>query len=60
VIDGIGKIRDAEELRGWYPDPFNLHELRYFSMDGKPIRLVSIGGSGPYQRRIAGAVSTRV
>jgi putative flippase GtrA len=34
----------AEELRGWYPDPFNLHELRYFSMDGKPTRLVSNGG----------------
>jgi putative flippase GtrA len=34
----------AEELRGWYPDPFDLHELRYFSMDGKPTRLVSNGG----------------
>jgi putative flippase GtrA len=34
----------AEELRGWHPDPFNAHERRYFSMDGKPTRLVCDSG----------------
>jgi hypothetical protein len=34
----------AEELRGWHPDPFGVHEQRYFSLDGKPTRLVSDGG----------------
>jgi len=34
----------AGELRGWHPDPFNTHERRYFSMDGKPTRLVSDSG----------------
>ena len=27
-------------LRGWQPDPFGIHELRYFSADGEPTRLV--------------------
>jgi len=30
----------AEERRGWHPDPFAAHELRYFALDGKPTRLV--------------------
>jgi putative flippase GtrA len=34
----------AVELRGWRPDPYRQHELRYFSMDGQPSRLVSSGG----------------
>jgi putative flippase GtrA len=38
----------AGELRGWHPDPFNAHERRYFSMDGKPTRLVSDGGRTTY------------
>jgi hypothetical protein len=29
--------------KGWHPDPYGLHELRYFSMDGKPSRLVRDG-----------------
>jgi hypothetical protein len=33
----------AEERKGWRPDPFGLHELRYFSMDGRPTRLVRDG-----------------
>jgi putative flippase GtrA len=28
------------ELRGWHPDPFGAHELRYFALNGKPTRLV--------------------
>ena len=30
----------AEERRGWHPDPFGAHELRYFALNGKPTRLV--------------------
>src|ERR1700722_9990650 len=31
------------ELRGWQPDPYGIHELRYFTADGKPSRLVRDG-----------------
>jgi hypothetical protein len=34
----------SEERRGWLPDPFGLHEQRYFSLNGKPTRLVRNGG----------------
>jgi hypothetical protein len=34
----------AEVLKGWHPDPFGIHELRYFSMDGRPSRLVRDDG----------------
>jgi hypothetical protein len=30
----------ADGAKGWRPDPFGTHELRYFSMDGRPTRLV--------------------
>jgi putative flippase GtrA len=30
----------AEHLKGWHPDPFGAHELRYFALNGKPTRLV--------------------
>jgi hypothetical protein len=33
-----------EELRGWRPDPSGAHEERYFSLDGRPTRLVRDGG----------------
>jgi hypothetical protein len=33
----------ADEFKGWRPDPFGLHELRYFAMDGRPTRLVRDG-----------------
>ena len=29
--------------RGWHPDPFGVHELRYFTFDGNPTRLVRDG-----------------
>lgn len=29
------------DLKGWQPDPFGVHELRFFSDDGRPTRLVS-------------------
>jgi hypothetical protein len=34
----------AEVLKGWHSDPFGIHELRYFTMDGRPSRLVRDGG----------------
>ena len=34
----------AVELKGWHPDPYLQHEMRYYSMDGQPSRLVSSGG----------------
>jgi putative flippase GtrA len=34
----------AVELKGWHPDPFRRHEMRYYSLDGQPSRLVSSGG----------------
>ncbi len=40
----ILKADEMEEVRGWHPDPFGVHEQRYFSLDGKPTRLVSDGG----------------
>jgi putative flippase GtrA len=30
----------ADKLHGWHPDPFGVHELRYFALNGKPTRLV--------------------
>ena len=30
----------ADGAKGWRPDPFGMHELRYFAMDGRPTRLV--------------------
>jgi Protein of unknown function (DUF2510) len=34
----------ADVLTGWQPDPYGVHEQRFFSDDGKPTRLVSDGG----------------
>ena len=31
------------ELRGWQPDPYCVHELRYFTANGRPSRLVRDG-----------------
>src|SRR5215472_5303182 len=36
--DGVA----ARELQGWHPDPFRLHEMRYFSV-GRPTKLVRDG-----------------
>jgi uncharacterized protein DUF2510 len=38
----------AVERRGWRPDPYGVHEQRYFSLDGRPTRLVSDGGKTSY------------
>ena len=35
-------------LSGWGPDPFGLHQLRYFSADGTPTQLVSDDGLQSY------------
>jgi hypothetical protein len=38
----------AEEPKGWQPDPFLVHEFRFYSDDGKPTLLVSDGGTKSY------------
>ena len=38
----------ADFSKGWRPDPFGLHELRYFSDSGAATRLVSDRGSPSY------------
>jgi hypothetical protein len=43
------------ELRGWQPDPFGLHEFRFFSDDGKPTLLVRDGGVRSYDQPPDGA-----
>jgi putative flippase GtrA len=49
----------AVELRGWRPDPYRQHELRYFSMDGQPSRLVSSGGKTSLDPPWPAPLSTR-
>lgn len=34
----------------WKPDPFGIHELRFFSADGKPTRLVMDGGKTSFDK----------
>jgi hypothetical protein len=41
----VGVIPVTSELTGWQPDPFLVHEFRFYSDDGKPTLLVSDGGS---------------
>lgn len=38
------------ETTSWQPDPYGLHELRFFSADGKPTLLVMDGGRTSYDR----------
>jgi hypothetical protein len=38
----------VEMPTGWQPDPFAIHEFRFFSDDGKPTRLVLDGGVRSY------------
>lgn len=40
----------AGELKGWNPDPFGVHEWRFFSDDGKPTLLVRDGSVRSYDR----------
>jgi hypothetical protein len=44
------------ELRGWHPDPFGLHEFRFFSDDGKPTLLVRDGSTRSYDRPPPGGI----
>jgi hypothetical protein len=37
----------------WKPDPFGMHELRFFSADGKPTALVMDGGKRSFDRPAA-------
>jgi hypothetical protein len=38
------------QTTGWVPDPYGVHEFRFFSADGKPTLLVMDGGKRSYDR----------
>src|ERR1019366_10347666 len=38
------------ELRGWNPDPFGIHEFRFFSDDGKATLLARDGDTSSYDK----------
>ena len=40
----------SSELKGWNPDPFGIHESRFFSDDGKPTLLVRDGDTTSYDK----------
>ena len=42
---------------GWHPDPFGLHEARYFNADGQPTKLVRDRGRESYDEPPAAAVA---
>jgi hypothetical protein len=48
----VGRLSGAvgDETASWQPDPYGIHELRFFSADGKPTLLVSDGGRTSYDR----------
>jgi hypothetical protein len=52
----------VDERRGWHPDPFGLHEFRFFSDDGSATLLVRDGGANSYDKPPADGVyaQTRV
>src|ERR1700722_10226522 len=46
----------VDERRGWHPDPFGLHEFRFFSDDGSATLLVRDGGANSYDKPPADGV----
>jgi hypothetical protein len=38
------------QTTGWVPDPYGVHEFRFFSTDGKPTLLVMDGGKRSYDK----------
>jgi hypothetical protein len=40
----------VDDTTNWKPDPFGVHELRFFSADGKPTLLVMDGGKRSYDK----------
>jgi hypothetical protein len=49
-------------LRGWRPDPFGIHELRYFAADGSATKLVRDGDTwthDPPPQSVAGEVGVQ-
>lgn len=41
-------------VQGWPPDPFGLHEARYFSAAGEPAKLVRDRGAESYDEPPSG------
>jgi hypothetical protein len=40
----------VDDTTNWKPDPFGIHELRFFSADGRPTLLVMDGGKKSYDK----------
>ena len=50
-----GAIVMSNDTTRWRPDPSGVHELRFFSSDGKPTRLVMDGGRTSYDQTSSSA-----
>jgi hypothetical protein len=46
---------DGRVTTGWHPDPFGVHEARYFNADGQPTKLVRDRGAESYDEPPSGA-----
>src|ERR1700733_12966893 len=44
------RTETVDTTTNWKPDPFGIHELRFFSADGKPTLLVMDGGKRSYDK----------
>ena len=44
------RTETVDTTTNWKPDPFGIHELRFFSADGKPTLLVMDGGKRSYDQ----------
>jgi hypothetical protein len=40
----------VDQLTSWQPDPWGIHEMRFFSAEGKPTQLVMDGGRTSYDK----------
>ena len=43
-------LTPVNHTTNWQPDPYGIHELRFFSADGKPTRLVMDAGTTSYDK----------
>jgi hypothetical protein len=50
MTDRARRTETVDTTTNWKPDPFGVHELRFFSADGKPTLLVMDGGKRSYDQ----------
>ncbi len=50
----FGRSDTVNHTTNWKPDPYGIHEFRYFSADGKPTLLVMDGGTTSYDKPPSG------